>query len=139
MENRLKLENIELAMKTINPVFLNTPQFRYEPLEDITGCRLIVKVETLNPIRSFKGRGASHYVSKLCEDSTVVCASAGNLGQAVAYACREKGIKSIVHASVNANLLKVERMRDLGAEVRLEGQDFDAAKLAARKISNLNL
>jgi threonine dehydratase len=133
MQNRLKRENIEEAMKVIDSVFLNTPQFRYEPLEDITGCGLIIKVETLNPIRSFKGRGASYYVSKLHEGESVVCASAGNLGQAVAYACREKRIKAIVYASVNANPLKIERMRALGAEVRLEGKDFDAAKLAARE------
>ena len=133
MKNRLKLENIEQATRTIDPVFLNTPQFRCEPLEEITGCRLIIKVETLNPIRSFKGRGASYYASKLAPASTLVCASAGNLGQAVAYVCREKGHQAVVYASLNASPLKLERMRALGAEVRLEGRDFDAAKLAARK------
>lgn len=142
MKNRLKLENIEQAARVIDPVFLNTPQFRCEPLEEIAGCRLVVKVETMNPIRSFKGRGASYYVSKLAPSSTVVCASAGNLGQAFAYACRARGHKAVVYASLNASPLKLERMRALGAEVRLEGGDFDAAKLAAREYaqkSGLNL
>lgn len=51
----------------------------------------------------------------------------------MAYACRQKGIRLLVYAAVNANPLKVERMRALGAEVRLSGNDFDAAKERARQ------
>ncbi|MDR3563029.1 MAG: pyridoxal-phosphate dependent enzyme [Negativicutes bacterium] len=138
MKSRLKLENIEQAVGVIDPVFLHTPQFRCEPLEDITECRMLIKIETLNPIRSFKGRGASCFVAKLPTGSTLVCASAGNLGQAMAYVCREKGIKAVVYASVSANPFKIARMQALGAEVRLEGEDFDAAKLAARNFAQLS-
>jgi threonine dehydratase len=130
--SRLDLERIEAAVRIIEPVFLNTPQFRVEALESILGCRLVLKVEVLNPIRSFKGRGASLLVSQLPANTRLVCASAGNFGQAMAYACRSRGIALVVFASVNANRLKVERMRSLGADVRLVGQDFDAAKLAAK-------
>jgi len=136
--HRLKLHHIEQATKIIDPVFLNTPQYRCEPLEQLLGCRLVIKVETLNPIRSFKGRGASYFVSRLPKDAVLVCASAGNLGQAMAYACRAKGIRIFVYASVTANPLKIERMRSLGAEVRLCGEDFDAAKLAARQFATEN-
>lgn len=136
MENRLQLANIEEAAKVIGPEFLNTPQFRCEPLEDILGCRLLVKVETLNPIRSFKGRGASYYISKQENSKTIVCASAGNLGQAVAYVCRERGMEAIIFASTNANPLKINRMRQLGAKVILQGEDFDAAKLMAQAYAN---
>lgn len=135
MENRLKLKQIELAMQVIDPVFLNTPQFRCEALEEILGCRLVVKVETINPIRSFKGRCASFLVANIPDCRSLVVASAGNLGQALAYACRAKGIKLIVYASTNANDLKVERMRALGAEVRLYGADFDAAKQKAKSFA----
>jgi len=134
--HRLKLAHIAHAAQVIDPVFLDTPQFRAEPLDSILGCRLVVKVETVNPIRSFKGRGASYFVFGLSGDATLVCASAGNFGQALAYTCRSRGVRLIVYASVNANALKVERMRALGAEVRVHGEDFDAAKLEAKRFAN---
>lgn len=137
-DHRLNLQHIEQATDIIDPVFLNSPQFRFEPLEQLLGCRLVIKVETANPIRSFKGRGASYFVAGLPQDAVLVCASAGNLGQALAYACRAKGIRIIIYASVNANPLKVERMRSLGAEVRLCGEDFDAAKIAANRFATEN-
>jgi threonine dehydratase len=133
MSHRLRLDQIARASTVIDPVFLNTPQLRAESLEAVLGCRLIVKVETLNPIRCFKGRGASFFASGLPAGATVVCASAGNFGQAMAYACRSRGARAIIFASVNANPLKIERMRALGADVRLHGADFDAAKLEAKR------
>ena len=136
MEHRLSLTRIEQATQVIDPLFLNTPQYRAEPLEAILGCRLLIKVETLNPIRSFKGRGASFSMAALpSTTTTVVCASAGNFGQAIAYAGRARGIRVIVYASLYANALKLERMRALGAEVRLAGEDFDTAKLEAKSFA----
>lgn len=134
--HRLKLDNIQQAAQVIDPVFLNTPQFPAESLSETLGLELAVKVETLNPIRSFKGRGADYFISKVVERGDtrqLVCASAGNFGQAMAYACRKHRLPLIVYASVNANPLKVARMRALGAEVRLVGEDFDAAKLEAKR------
>ncbi len=135
MGHRLKLEHIEDALQVIDPAFLNTPQYRAEAIELLLGCRLVVKVETLNPIRSFKGRGAGYVVASVTPGEVLVCASAGNFGQAMAYACRAKGVSLIVYASVHANPLKIERMRALGAEVRLHGEDFDAAKLEAKRFA----
>jgi len=133
--HRLKLEHIQEAMQIIDPVFLHTPQYRAEALEPVLGCRLVVKVETLNPVRSFKGRGASLFLARVPPGETLVCASAGNFGQAMAYACRAKGVRLVVYASVNANPLKLGRMRALGAEVRFYGEDFDAAKVAAKRFA----
>ena len=129
--NRLQLERIEEAARIIEPVFLNSPQFPLEALEGVLGCRLVVKVEVVNPVQSFKGRGACYLASQIPAQTRLVCASAGNFGQAMAYACRSRGIGLVVFASVNANKLKVERMQAFGAEVRLVGQDFDAAKLTS--------
>ena len=129
---RLDLPRIEEAARIIEPVFLNSPQFRAESLERILGCRVVLKVELLNPIRSFKGRGTCYLASQIPAGSRVVCASAGNFGQAMAYACRSRGIALVVFASVNANKLNVDGMRSFGAEVRVVGADFDATKLAAR-------
>jgi threonine dehydratase len=132
---RLSLSRIEEASRTIDPVFLNSPQYVSEPLSMALGARVLVKVETANPIRSFKGRGADYFVSSLSADTRVITASAGNLGQAMAYACRRKGIDLTVYASLHANALKVERMRALGADVVLHGEDFDAAKSEAKRVA----
>ena len=130
------MERIEAAVHSIDPVFLNTPQFESEPLSDELGMRLVLKVETVNPIRCFKGRGTDLFVSRLGADSSkLVCASAGNFGQGLAYAARKRGFQPIVFAAETASPVKIERMRRLGAEVRLFGSDFDEAKQEARRFA----
>lgn len=138
MEHRLKLENISEAARRIDPVFLHSPQYNCEGLSETLGCELILKIEIINPIRSFKGRGADCFFVRNPDVKEVVCASAGNFGQGMAYAARKRGIKQVVYASVKANPLKLERMRAFGAEVRLHGDDFDAAKLAGKKYARQN-
>lgn len=129
---RISLARIAAASSQIDPVFLHSPQFVAESLGGALGCRLVVKIETLNPIRSFKGRGAELLCAGAAEGSHLVCASAGNFGQGMAFAARKRGLRLTVFAAHTANPLKVERMLALGAEVRRAGNDFDAAKLAAR-------
>jgi threonine dehydratase len=132
--HRLSLDNIREAARSIDPVFLHTPQFVSEGLSARFGCELTLKLETANPIGCFKGRGASFFVNRVAASGSVtpmVCASAGNFGQALAYACRAHGFPLTVFASVHADSLKVTKMRGFGADVRLEGEDFDAAKIAA--------
>ncbi len=134
MYGRLSVERIERAATSIDPVFLASPQFHAEPLDRLTGARVVVKVETVNPIRSFKGRGAENFAASLGDRprEALVCASAGNFGQALAFATRKRGLSLTVFAATNANPLKLQRMRELGATVHLSGDDFDAAKAAAR-------
>jgi len=116
----------------IDPVFLDTPQFLCEPLSDRLGVDVVLKVESVNPIRSFKGRGTDYLLDRLGrQPAGLVCASAGNFGQGMAYAARKRGIRLTVFAALTANTLKVDRMRALGAEVVLEGRDFDEAKEGA--------
>jgi len=135
--HRLSLECIVQATTVIDPVFLNSPQYRVESLGQQLGCRLVVKVETLNPIRSFKGRGAEYLAASLRGRPHLVCATAGNFGQGMAYAARKRGLPLTVFAAVNANPLKVERMRALGADLRL-AEDVDAAYLAAEAFATEN-
>ncbi len=138
---RIHVDQIRAACGVIDPVFLDSPQFNCEPLSDALGCTLTLKVECLNPIRSFKGRGAETYMQAVLSAGSkdpVVCASAGNFGQAIAYAGRRRGIPVIVYVAENANPLKIERMRALGAEVRLHGADFDAAKDESRRFADEN-
>ncbi len=139
-QSRLSLDNIREAAFLIDPVFTASSQYDCEPLSGALGTRLTLKVEAVNPIRNFKGRGASYFVGKSVEGgggkNGFACASAGNFGQAMAYACRTHGIPMTVFAAKSANPLKIERMRALGADVRLEGQDFDAAKAIGREWAN---
>ncbi len=133
---RLSLDSIAAAALAIDPVFRDSPQYDCEPLSAALGCDLRLKLELLNPIRSFKGRGADWFLSRRLargEHGALACASAGNFGQALAYVCRRHGVALKVFAALQANPLKLERMRALGAHVRLHGDDFDAAKAAARR------
>jgi len=98
MQNRITLERIRMASKIIDPVFLNTPQYNCEPLSERLGVDLFLKIETFNPIRSFKGRGADFLLSQLTNESPLMCASAGNFGQAMAFACRKRKVKLVVYA-----------------------------------------
>ena len=138
MNHRIKIENIRAAVGSIDPVFLNTPQYEADSLSRIMGAKIVVKVETANPIRSFKGRGAEYLASKIPAKTKLITASAGNFGQAMAFACGRRGIDLTVYASVNANPFKLERMRALGATVVLHGDDFDAAKIEAKRVAAEN-
>jgi len=130
--HRLSVERIEQAAGIIDPVFLNSPQFRAETLEQQLGCRVVVKVETLNPIRSFQRSRRGIFRRNSGRTPPSVCATAGNFGQGMAFAARKRGLRLTIFASVNANPLKVERMRALGAEVRLVGENFKVAHSTAK-------
>jgi threonine dehydratase len=132
MTRALRVENIEEAARCVDPAFLNSPQVVDASMTGRIGRELILKLETFNPVRCFKGRGADFFMRGVGPDTLVVCASAGNFGQAVAYTARARGIRATVFCAETANPVKVARIRDLGAQVRLGGADFDAAKDAAR-------
>lgn len=72
---RLSPERIRRAMEVIDPVFLNTPQFSSDALNGQLGCTLVMKIETLNPIRSFKGRGVDLFVQQQPAVTGLVCAN----------------------------------------------------------------
>lgn len=129
---RLSAERIAEAYRVIDPVFRDSPQLEFPALSARLGAATVFKVETLNPIRSFKGRGCSYLVHGMKARTPLVCASAGNFGQGLAYAARARGIGLTVYAAESANPLKVDRMRGFGATVVLAGRDFDEAKAAAR-------
>lgn len=130
-------ERIEQAAVSIEPTFTGTPQWTDDTLNTELGTQAILKLETLNPLRCFKGRGADWYLSATTDITTpLVCASAGNFGQAMAYAARRRGLPITVFAATGASPVKVARMRELGATVHLDGHDFDAAKQAARSYAS---
>lgn len=128
---------IRTAHQRIPAAFRGSPQFISEPLSAELGIPVVIKVESANPIGCFKGRGTWLALAELLargavgERTGVVLASAGNFGQGVAYAGRAMGVPVVVFAATTANAAKVVAMRRLGADVRLVGEDFDAAREAA--------
>jgi threonine dehydratase len=134
---RLRLDRIRGATGAIDPVFLDTPTLLCAPLGKALGCSVTLKIETLNPVRSFKGRGTETVAALARQQgaSRVVCASAGNLGQALAYSGSARGLAVTVVAARTANPLKLRRIAALGAAVRLEGEDIEDARLLAREIA----
>ena len=98
----LSPDAIRAAHRAIHPAFTNSPQFVHDGLSARLGVPVIVKVETVNPIRSFKGRGTWVAVKALAgegrigSERPIACVSAGNFGQGVAYAARALRIPAIV-------------------------------------------
>jgi threonine dehydratase len=129
------------AVTRLPPVFRGSPQYLDESLSARVGDPVVVKVEAVNPIRSFKGRGTWLAVEALAGEGSaargrpIVAASTGNFGQGLAYAARAFAIPAVVFADEHANPVKLGRMRGLGATVIQAGRDFDAAREAAERFA----
>ncbi len=132
-ETRLDLARIRAAREVIDPVFLDTPLYRCEALEPVLGCAVSIKLETANPVRSFKGRGTEVVSRGLV--GAVVCASAGNLGQALAWSGRGRGLDVTVVASRHATAAKLDHIRALGARLELVDGDHELARERAAAIA----
>jgi threonine dehydratase len=124
----LHAERVEAAVELIDPLFRDTPQFVEQSLAAALGRDLVVKVETLNPIGSFKARGMSVLARRLDPGRTWVCATGGNFGQALAYLARERraGVDAFVSPRVPS--FKVDRLRALGARVEVHADPEAAAR-----------
>lgn len=129
----ISLENIERAAAVIDPLFRNTPQYVDEQLSRELGRRVLVKIETTNPLRCFKGRGADLFMRTVSADRRVACSSAGNFGAAIAYTGARRGLEVRVFADPNVNPLKADRMRALGASVSLDPEPKAAARAFVAK------
>ena len=129
----LSAVRVEQARGLIDPVFLNMPLVSHPSLNRDLGVHLHLKIELDNPIRSFKGRGTGYFVATdLPAGAPVVAASAGNFGQGLAYNARRRGHAVTVFAARGANTAKIDAMRRFGAEVIIDGADFDEAKAIAQ-------
>lgn len=133
VEVELDLARIETAARVVDPVFRDSPQFVSEALCAAVGRQLLVKVETVNPLGSFKGRGADFLVRSLPAGVTVVCASSGNLGVALAYAARVRNVRVHVYVAPEINSARLGAMRRLGAAVTVD--DVDPARAAREHVA----
>ncbi|MDL1895421.1 threonine/serine dehydratase [Anaerolineae bacterium CFX7] len=119
------------ARHIIAPYLPRTPLFNYPALDAATGLHLYVKHENYQPIGAFKVRGGINLISQLSADEKqrgVICASTGNHGQSIAYAARLFNVPATIVVPENANAVKVDAMRALGANIIFHGPDFDAAR-----------
>ena len=129
--------SIRAARSRIHPAFLDSPQYVHEGLSERAGRPVIVKVESVNPIGAFKGRGtwlAVHHLAaedRIGPDRPLVVASTGNFGQGCAFAGRAVGAPVVVFADAHANPTKLARIERFGARVVKAGRDFDEARAAS--------
>ena len=134
--------DVEAARQTLadplqRGVVEHTPTMQSEALSEATGADVHLKLENLQRTGAFKIRGAYNRISALDEASReagVVCASAGNHAQGVALAARDQGVEAVICMPEDAPISKVQATRELGAEVVLEGRDYNEAYDRAREI-----
>jgi threonine dehydratase len=128
------LADIEAARERLAGRARATPVYGSETFSRITGARVWLKAENLQRTGSFKIRGAVNKIAQLGEAERaagVIAASAGNHGQAVAWAARELGLHATVFMPQDAPMAKVEATRNYGAETVLTGAMFDDSLAAA--------
>ena len=128
------LPEIEAARRRLDGVARVTPVYRSDTLSRLVGREVRLKAENLQRTGSFKVRGAYNRISTLTDAQRaagVVAASAGNHGQAVAWAAREVGARARIFMPQDAPMAKVDATRHYGAEVELGGSALEACLDAA--------
>ncbi len=119
------------ARERIREHLPRTPLRAYPALDRMVGAAVWIKHENLMPTGAFKVRGGINLMSRLDPETRrqgVITASTGNHGQSVAYGAHLFGVPATVCVPEHANPVKVEAMRDLGAEVIFTGRTFDEAR-----------
>ena len=128
------LTEIETARRGLADVARVTPVYGSETFSHRAGREVVLKAENLQRTGSFKIRGAVTRIAALSEQQRtagVVAASAGNHGQAVAWAAREAGIPALIFVPQDAPMAKVEACRNYAATTELVGAGFEDALAAA--------
>ncbi len=130
------LRGIEAARSRLEGVARVTPVYGSETLSQLAGREVHLKAENLQRTGSFKIRGAVNKIGTLSDAERaagVVAASAGNHGQAVAWAAREAGIAATIFVPQDAPMTKVDGARSYGARVEMLGEGFEEALAAANE------
>jgi threonine dehydratase len=129
------LADIQEARERLRGIAEETPIYLSETFSRRCGRDVRLKAENLQRTGAFKIRGAVNKLATLTPDERaagVVAASAGNHGQAVAWAARELGVRARIFVPLTAPMAKVEACRNYGAETEMVGVDFEDALDAAR-------
>lgn len=126
--------DVVAAAARLRPHLPETPLVQHPLFARALGVDAWLKLETAQPTGAFKVRGGINWMARHADTVRacgVVTASTGNHGQSIAFAGRSFGVPVVVYAPRDANPCKVEAMRSMGAQVRLEGADFDESAALA--------
>ena len=132
------LKEIQEARIVLAKYLPPSPLLQNAWLSETYGCELYFKMKNMQPIGSFKIRGATYKISCLNADERkrgVIAASAGNHAQGVAWGSKKLGVKATIVMPRSAPIVKIQNTRALGAEVILEGDNYDEAYTTAIRIS----
>ena len=135
------LRDINRAKINLNDVITQTPLQKNINLSDEFDANILLKREDLQVVRSYKLRGAYNKIAHLTPDELkngVVCASAGNHAQGVAYSCQKLGIKGKIYMPTTTPRQKIKQVKMFGkefVEVILSGDTFDDAQFSATEDS----
>jgi len=132
------LKDIEAAAKVIEGQVVRTPCLHSRTLSEITGAQIYLKFENHQFTASFKERGALNKLTSLDAAQRakgVIACSAGNHAQGVAYHAHRLGIPAVIVMPRHTPWVKVEHTQRHGAEVILEGENFDGAKSRALELA----
>ena len=133
VSDRIAAGEATLARKVVAEVARHTPVLSSRSLSEQCGGHVLLKAENLQRTGSFKLRGAFHKISRLEQPRGVVAGSAGNHGQSVAYAARDRGIPCEVFMPREAPVAKVAAVEAFGGTVNLAGDSVDECVAAARE------
>lgn len=131
-------KNVEQAYSVLKRVVVRTPLDYSRYLSEKYGATIYLKRENEQRVRSFKIRGAYYAISQLTDDEKsrgVVCASAGNHAQGVAYTCQEMQIPATIFMPITTPQQKIGQVKFFGGdyvEIRLVGDTFDESAKAAQ-------
>lgn len=136
--------DILAAVKNLEGVINPTPLELNKRLSEKYNAEIFLKREDLQVVRSYKLRGAFNAISKLTNTqkrSGIVCASAGNHAQGVAYSGKLLNVKNVIYMPETTPSQKIEKVKYFGGElteIRIEGRNFDDSKILALKESSEN-
>ena len=137
----IHLGKIKEAAENLKGIAVHTPLVKNENLSERFAAQVYLKREDLQPVRSYKLRGAYHKVSSLSKKNLelgVVCASAGNHAQGVAFACKKLNIKAMIYMPTTTPEQKIKQVKLFGqenVEIVLKGDTFDDAYKEALNFS----
>jgi len=132
-------EEIQKAQSFLSQHLEPSPLLHNAWLSEAFGCDVYLKLENMQPIGSFKIRGATYRISQLTPEERargVIAASAGNHAQGVAWGSRLLGVSAKIVMPKNAPLVKVQNTVALGAEVILSGENYDEAFSHAKELAS---
>jgi threonine dehydratase len=133
-----RLQDVYIARRIVNRYLSPTPLIYSRQLSNLLECQVYLKLENLQPTRAFKIRGGINYMEKMKDQavkSGVITASTGNHAQSVAYAGFLFGVNVTIVMPRGAPQMKIQAIKDLGANVITYGDVYDEALDYSQKLS----